>query len=143
MYNHVITITIKKLNISILPKSPLSPFAVSPSPPTWSLAISMALFSLHSLCLFFLHIASCFWYLFKVLPVSVVCFFLLLSDIPLYRRYDGYHNLFIHSLVDGNSRYFQFLAITYKAAVNIHIQVSFFFVSVFFKYILLIMLLQL
>lgn len=35
-----------------------------------------------------------------------------------------YHNLFVHLLVDEHLSYFQFLATTSKAAMNIHGQMS-------------------
>lgn len=61
MCNHIISTAIKKLNISIIPKSSISPFVVNPIPPTLSLAISMGLYSMYSFVSSFLHIPSMLW----------------------------------------------------------------------------------
>lgn len=52
-------------------------------------------------------------------PVSVVYSFLLLSSVPLY----GCTSLCIHSPVGGPLNCFQFWAVTYKAAMNMCVQV--------------------
>lgn len=61
MRNHIICTAIKKLNISIIPKSSISPFVVYPIHPTLSLEISMELYSMYSFVSSFLHIPSMLW----------------------------------------------------------------------------------